>query len=507
MTGSERQERDPEEPPPRGRRGRRSVRERMLALIVAVMTAGLTVTGLVSYGLQYRSLTERVDAELAQEVSELRQLAQAGPAQDGEPYQDVRDLFFAFLTTAVAGEDEAMMGMIEGEVELFSGGARTFDVMHEDVLAEVRSIEVEPGRAVVTEVRSQDTRLRLMVSDVQLPQETRSARFVVVNDIGQQRAEVRRLALTYAVLALLVLAAVAGLAHLLLGRLLRPLNELRAATAVTSTEDLTRRVDVSGADTDVAELVVRYNAMLDRIEAGMQQQRQFLDDAAHELRTPLTILRGNAELLSADDPEDVEATRRLVLDEVDRMQRLVDDLLMLARLQRPDFLRPGPTDVTELAVEAMDRITVLGERAWRLDAGAEGTMRMDRHRVLQALVQLAANAVKFGADGSVVEVASSWAGEGSPAALGAVDAGARPAPRYLVLSVRDEGIGIPADQRGRVFERFGRADNVGQTEGSGLGLTIVRFIAEAHGGAVGVESVEGEGSTFWLALPDVAGRD
>ncbi|AXH96354.1 sensor histidine kinase [Ornithinimicrobium avium] len=486
----------------RSRWGGWSVRQRLLVLIVLVMTAGLTVVGAVNFGLQYGSLTERVDAELQQEVSELGQMAQRGPAQDGRPYADVSDLFFAFLTTAVAGNDEAMMGMVEGEVEIFSGGARTFEVAHEEVQTAARGLSLEPGRARVTELRSQGTQLRMLVADVRLPLETRPARFVVVKDIGQQRAEIRRYALTYGVLAVLVLGAVAGLAHLLLGRLLRPLTELRAATAATTTDDLSRRVDVSGADTDVAELVVRYNEMLDRIEAGVQQQRQFLDDAAHELRTPLTIVRGNAELLSADDPQDVEATRRLVLGEVDRMQRLVDDLLMLARVQRPDFLRTGRADVTELTVEAMDRVTALGERTWRLRAGAEGSMRMDRQRVLQAVVQLAANAVKFSEPGSAIELSSAWAVTGSPAAIGAVAAGAVEARRYLVLSVHDEGIGIPDEQQERVFERFARADNAGQAEGSGLGLAIVRVIAEAHGGAVGVASVAGEGSTFWLALPD-----
>lgn len=483
-----------------------SVRARMLALIVAVMTAGLTVTGLVSYGLQYRALTERVDAELAQNVSELAQLAQAGPAQDGQPFKDVHDLFLAYLTTAVAGENEAMLAMVDGKVDFFSGGARSFDVAHEDVLAAVRAVPIPAGQARVSSLDSQGTQLRVLVADVQLPGESRTANFVVANDIGAQRVEVRRHALTYALLAVLVLAAVAGLAHLLLGRLLRPLNELRAATAVTSTEDLTRRVAVSGADTDVAELVVRYNAMLDRIESGVQQQRQFLDDAAHELRTPLTILRGNAELLSAEDPDDVEATRTLVLDEVDRMQRLVDDLLMLTRLHRPDFLRPAPTDVTELAVEAMDRVTVLGQRRWRLSASAEGTMPLDRHRVLQAMVQLVANGVKFSEPDSVIEVASAWAYVDSVSARAAVAAGAHAADRYLMLSVRDEGIGIPMDQQERVFERFSRADNVGQAEGSGLGLPIVRLIAQAHGGAVGLSSTEGVGSTFWLALPDLHDR-
>src|SRR5690606_37156962 len=116
--------------------------------------------------------------------------------------------------------------------------------------------------------------------------------------------------------------------------------------------------------------------------------------------------------------------------------------------------------------------------------------------------QLAANAVKFSEPGSVVELSTYWASPTSDVARRAMDAGAKPDARYLVLSVQDEGIGIPSSQLGRVFDRFGRADNIGQTEGSGLGLAIVSVIAEAHDGAVGVDSAEGEGSTFTLWLPD-----
>ena len=484
-----------------------SVRQRLLALIVAVMTVGLVVTGLVNYALGYRSLAERVDAELLQEQAELMLLAQSGPQQDGRPYEDADQLFLAFLQTAVAGEDEALLALVDGQVALYSGGERPFSVRHPDVREAVEALAVEEGRASVTSVRTQGTTLRMLVTDVQLPEETREATFIVVIDLGRQSAELTRQALTYAGLSLAVLTVAAFLAHLSLGRLLRPLRDLQQATAVTTTDDLSRRVEVESADTEVAELVVRYNEMLDRIEAGVREQRQFLDDAAHELRTPLTVIRGNAELLDPTDAEDVEASRRLVLDEVDRMQRLVDDLLMLARSQRPDFLRPAETDVTELAVEAMDRMTALGPRAWRLDADAEGVVELDRQRVLQALVQLAANAVKFSEEGSVVELSTAWADAGSEPGRRARELGARPAPRYLVLGVTDQGIGIPAESRQRVFDRFARAENAVRMEGSGLGLPIVRVIAESHGGAVEVESEEGVGSTFRLFLPATGGVD
>lgn len=483
-----------------------SVRQRLLALMTALMALGLAVTGATTFAIQYASLNERVDAELNQEVAELQRIAQAGPALDGQPYGNLDDLFLAALSTAVTGEDEALMTIVDGRIPFVSGGERAFDIDHPDVLGQVARTEVPDGRARTTSVATQGTVLRLLVADVRLPDETRSGTFVVANDVGRQRAEITRQVWTFALISLGALALAAGLGHVVLGALLRPLRELREATAEISTESLSRRVEVSGADNDVAELAVRFNDMLDRLDEGVRQQRQFLDDAAHELRTPLTILRGNAELLTPDDPDEVRATRQLMLDEVDRMRRLVDDLLMLARAQRPDFIRAEPTDVTELALESMDRLTLLGDRTWRLRADADGELFLDRDRVIQAVVQLAANAVKFSQEGTPVELVTRWVEDKDPRARNARESGARPAERYLAVSLNDHGRGIPEDQRSRIFDRFGRAENATAVEGFGLGLAIVDAIAHAHGGVVTVESVEGVGSSFTLWFPDETTR-
>lgn len=479
-----------------------TVRQRLLVLMTALMFLGLAVTGATTFAIQFASLDERVDAELNQEVAELQRIAQAGPEVDGEPYTDLDALFFAALSTAVAGEDEALMAMVDDRIAYVSGGERPFDVAHPDVLGAVERLAVPEGRARTTTLGTQGTTLRLLAADVRLPEETRAGTLVVVNDLGRQRDLLVRQVWQFALISLGAVALAAGLGHVLLGALLRPLRELREATAEISTESLSRRVEVSGADTDVAELAVRFNEMLDRLDEGVRQQRQFLDDAAHELRTPLTILRGNAELLRPDDPEEVRTTRQLMLDEADRMQRLVDDLLMLARSQRPDFVRLDPTDVTELALETMDRLTALGERAWQLRADAEGRLALDAQRVSQAVVQLAANAVKFSEGGSVVELGTRWVDGSDARTEAARRAGATGAPRYLAVSVRDQGQGIPEAQLARIFDRFGRAENAAGVEGSGLGLPIVEAIARAHGGAVTVESAEGVGSAFTLWFPD-----
>ncbi|WP_298752650.1 cell wall metabolism sensor histidine kinase WalK [uncultured Serinicoccus sp.] len=482
-----------------GRRGW-SVHRRLLVMMVSMMALGIALTGVLSFAVQFRSLDERVREELEQEIQEVTALAQSGPLRDGEPFTQADALFLSFLETSIASSNEAFLALLDGERSFASPGERDFQVDHPDVLELIRSTPLEPGRAVIDTVSTQGTTLSVIMADVRLPDEEREGTFVVAIDSGTLAGAIWRRVWTYAGVGLASLLVAGALANVVLGRLLRPLRELQDATAQISAEDLSRRVEVSG-ETDITALAHRFNAMLDRLEDGVRMQRQFLDDAAHELRTPLTILRGNAELLRPEDPADVSATRTLMLDEVDRMQRLVDDLLMLARAQRQDFLRPGATDVTELAVECMERITSLGPRQWQLAAHAEGPVVLDRQRLIQAVVQLAANAVKFSDEGSPVELATSWVEGEDPQVRRARDFGARPAPRYLALSVSDHGTGIPESEQERVFERFGRAEAAAQVDGSGLGLAIVQAIAEAHGGAVGVESVEGLGSRFTMWIP------
>ena len=146
--------------------------------------------------------------------------------------------------------------------------------------------------------------------------------------------------------------------------------------------------------------------MLERLDEGAQQQQQFLDDAGHELRTPLTILRGHLELETVDDPEDVIATRDVLLDEVDRMQRLVDDLLLLANSGDPGFIRREPVRIPELLDQVMEKVHVLADRQWQIDEKADYVVDADPQRLTQALVQLAANAVKYTGPSSTIALGS-----------------------------------------------------------------------------------------------------
>jgi two-component system, OmpR family, sensor kinase len=309
-----------------------------------------------------------------------------------------------------------------------------------------------------------------------------SAVLVFVQDRSAEHAELTATYRTYGLVALASLILIGAVGWLVAGRLLSPLRLLGSTARRITDSDLSGRIPVTGHD-DVSELTRTVNAMLDRLETAFDSQRELLDDAGHELRTPLTILRGHLELLDPTDAAEVAATRALALDEVDRMHRLVDDLVTLAKAERPDFARPAPVDVGRLIDDVLDK--ALGTRRWVIDERTEATARLDSQRITQGLLQLAANAVKFSAPDSTIAL------------------GSRVADGRVRLWVRDDGQGVSPEDAERIFERFARGHAGRGVEGSGLGLPIVVAIAEAHGGRILLDSRPGQGSTFTLDLPHV----
>jgi len=276
----------------------------------------------------------------------------------------------------------------------------------------------------------------------------------------------------------LALAALAG--WLIAGRVLDPIRQVRSTAERISETDFTRRIDVSGKD-DVADLAATFNRMLDRLEAAFDSQRRFVDDAGHELRTPITVIRGHLELMG-DDPAEREHTMDLVTNELARMQRIVEELLLLARAEQSDFIQPEPVNLTDLTVDVFDHARVLGERKWSIAEVAEATVRADGQRLTQALMQLIANAVRYTEDGDAIAI------------------GSRVREGRVWLWVSDTGRGIEPGDLSTIFERFQRGGRR-RGEGAGLGLPIVRSIARAHGGDVEVNSELGKGSQFLLNIP------
>lgn len=185
-----------------------------------------------------------------------------------------------------------------------------------------------------------------------------------------------------------------------------------------------------------------------------------------------------------DDPAEREETIRLVTDELDRMSRIVEDLLLLAKAERPDFVTPEPVQLAELTADVYVKARTLGERDWQLAEVADVEAELDAQRITQAMVQLAQNAVQHTAPGQSVRI------------------GSRADGQRVELYVADSGCGVQPQDAHVIFERFrrGTSRRGARGSGAGLGLSIVRAIAEAHGGRVGLRATEGGGATFVLAL-------
>lgn len=320
-----------------------------------------------------------------------------------------------------------------------------------------------------------------------------------------------RLAVVIAGVAILAVTLGTMIAYWTVTRSFRPLGRVEKTAAAIAAGDLSRRVDIENPETEVGRLSGSLNTMLAHIEhafaartASEQKMRRFVADASHELRTPLVTIRGFSELYrhgALQTPEDVGTAMGRIESEAKRMGELVEDLLMLARIdeQRPLQLKPvdlliiGHDAVLDARAAARDRtVTVTG-----LDGGP-GTPAPsvgDEAKLRQVVANLMGNALRYTPEGSPIEIMVGTRAQGGAT--------------HSVIKVRDHGPGISEDEAPRVFERFYRADSSRDrnTGGSGLGLAIVSAIVASHEGTVRLEQTPGGGATMVIELPYQAAED
>ncbi len=449
----------------------------MVSLAVLV-TIALTLAGLIIYVLESARLHSAATAQAEQELAEFAAL------QATERFTEIDDVLYTFMNRNVASDNEMLVGWINDEPRYLSTQRHAELVEDARFLADIRALGDAGGTANVDSAVGELLLTVQPVSEVLAAggNPTDSGALVVVTFLDDSGRELTSLIRTYAVVSLLSLGAITVLAQWQAGRLLAPLRRLNDTAREIGGGDLSRRIDESGND-DLTALTRTVNDMLGRLERSFSSQRRFLDEAGHELRTPLTVLRGHLELLESGNPEEVAETRALLLDEVDRMSRLVGDMSLLAKSIRPDFLSVAEVDVDQLTRAALAKASGLADRTWVLDASATVKIPGDSQRLTQALLQLADNAVKHTDPGAEIAIGSATDGD------------------RLRLWVRDGGDGVdPADQE-LIFERFGRSAVRPGDEGFGLGLSIVSAIAEAHGGQVAVSDAPERGAVFTLTLP------
>ncbi|MFC8371239.1 ATP-binding protein [Streptomyces sp. CB02400] len=465
-----------------------SARVRILLWLLFVMAVALGSVAMTTRSFLLRDVDHRINGLLAQEAGEFANFEERGfDPETGRSFTDPDRLLRVFLERQYADPDEELIGLVARKSGDPAKLTQPRDLpvalpLHRDGDARRRIFDSPDASGVLH--RPEGEIRWAKVSVARHGGGAPEAAFVVAFHPEREVArvdEVFRVLLAISGVALLLTT---GIGWAVAGRILQPVRLVRTAAAQLTEQDLTRRIPVRGHD-DIAALAETFNAMLDRLERAFAAQRQFVDDAGHELRTPITIVRGHLELMG-DDPAEREETVRLVTDELDRMSRIVEDLLLLAKAERPDFVTPEPVQLAELTADVYVKARTLGERDWQLTDIADREAELDPQRITQAMVQLAQNAVQHTTTGQTIRI------------------GSRAQGSRIELYVADSGPGVRPQDRELIFERFRRGTSRRGTRGSGagLGLSIVKAIAEGHGGRVRLHDTEGGGATFVLTLGD-----
>lgn len=456
-----------------------TARARILGWILAVVAVAVGLIVVATANAVLSRVHAAAAAELGHETEKFREFASRPNPRTGAAFATVDQLLTAHLRYNLPEHEETFFTIVDGRPDRRSAAEPPLRLDRDEAFVARAAATTAPTSG---SMRTAAGPVAYAIIPAAVAGDPAVGQLVIVEFLAPELAEAWSViwAMTIFAAAALLLVGVTG--WFIAGRVLAPIRELRETAESISDTDLDRRIEVVGND-DVAQLAETFNGMLDRLQSAFDAQRRFLDDAGHELRTPITVIRGHLELMG-DHPAERAQTLALVGDELGRMSRLVDDLILLARSERPDFLVPRPTELADLVVDTFAKARALAERRWLIDDVPEGRVVVDGQRLTQALLQLAANATRH-------------TGPADTIALGGALRDGR-----LRLWVRDTGSGVAPEDRERIFERFERGS--GETRsgaGRGLGLAIVARIAAAHAGTVELESEPGRGATFTLDLP------
>jgi heavy metal sensor kinase len=460
-----------------------SVRTRLTVWYSAVLLAIVLTIGVLSYSWLRSRLVQDLDVSLltvAQVIHDTGYSRGALPDQSDHEAMlrellgpEVYDKFFRLLDPE--GRPHGSASQRRADELPLSARARANAARGQRTLETSEAVGRDPVRIVTMPV-------------------VRDGRVAGIIQVGMSlrpaRAQLARYLETL-VLLIPVGVGLAALAGTLIARAaLRPIDEMtRTARRITG-EDLRRRLELRGSDDELDRLAGTLNDMLARLEEAFTHTRRFAADAAHELRTPLTVLKGGIEvaLRAARSPEEYRGVLASSLEEVERLIRLAEDLLLLSRSIAGPEVDRVPVELEPLLLEVFEVGVRLGRTAGvsvRIDDAGPATVQGDAMALRRALLNLMENAVKYTPPGGKVEL-SLLSGD-----------------RLATLSVADTGIGIGPAEAERIFEPFVRLDAARgrETGGSGLGLAIARSIVIAHGGTLTVESRPGAGSRFTISLP------
>ncbi len=464
-----------------------AIRTRILVVVVALVLVALAVLDVVSYSVVRTSLISQTDSQLQSAIPRVQHYLEdgSGPAFssscEGLP---LHSYFQVYSLDGTASGDSGFCLLSTAK------GYPKTPVLSSSFFSHVPSDG--PAYATASTYR--------VLAERWTPPTFPFGGSTVILVVGEPMAPVSSTLGNVLLLELIVSASIlvaAGAAALFLVQLgLRPLEEMAGTAGEIAEGDLTRRVEETDERTEVGRLGTALNVMLGRIEKAFREKelsesrlRQFIADASHELRTPLTSIRGYAELFrngAASTPSDLSTALGRIESESERMSGLVEDLLLLARLDQGRPLERAPVDLYAVAEDvARDARVVEPERSVSVVGSGDFVGVGDEGRLRQVFGNLVSNAIKHTSEDSPIEIV-----------LGETEYSVR-------VAVIDHGPGIPPEDRAKVFDRFWRADESRQRTkgGTGLGLSIVAAVVYAHGGGVFVTETPGGGATFVVELP------
>lgn len=455
------------------------VRIQILGWYVIFMTGSITGAIILIRHTLFFELDRRVESSLRQEVKEFDRLRSDHISENMAPkLSSVAVLFDLFLARNVPQDDEFFVTILDQH--FYDASSRALPkVLQPD------SLLIKQWEQVTSEefrqIETSEGDLIYLAHPIYLKNQLKGV-LIVVHMARGERQEVDKTIAIVIPTMLLMLAIASILAAWRVEHILHPLQVLTKAARKINESDLAGRIAVQG-NGEVADLTDTFNQMMERLDRAFTSQRDFMSDLGHELRTPITIVRGHLELMGAD-PQEQQETLALVIDELDRMNSLVSDLILLAKVEQPTFLRSELISLDLFTAELYAKVQAIAPRQWRLDAVADGQIYADRYRITQAVMNLAHNATQHTQTTDRISLGTAI-----------IDG-------QVQIWIQDTGEGIAPEDHTRIFQRFTRIDYSRlKTEGSGLGLAIVQSIVKSHGGNVRLESNLGTGSTFTLVLP------
>jgi two-component system, OmpR family, sensor kinase len=467
----------------------RSARSRILIAYVLLLALAGVVAMLGFRQFLHVRLENRVNDELRQEVRELDRLLAVGrDPETGRPFASLGALFDIYFSRNIPSREEAFLGFVRGKLYRSTLAGFPLDQLPSEALADwerLGSMSPREGESATGRIDTKLGDAYYLVARIRFHDDVGA--FVVTVLPAEEREAIRDFATYGGAAALGVLLIASACAWFVAGRVLEPVGLLTDTARSISQSNLTERIELRGTG-EAADMARTFNAMLDRLEAVFESQREFVQDANHELRDPITIVRAHLQLMD-DDPEERRRSIELAVDELDRMATIVGDLKLLAEAEQPGFLQREWIDLAVLTRELASKGSALASRRWPIDHEGDVPFFADRYRLTEAVMNLANNAVQHTDDSDTVAIGTSASED------------------EVRLWVRDTGTGIPMSDQARIFDRFTRGTGShSRYPGSGLGLAIVKAIAEAHGGRIEIESRLGEGSMFTIVVPKDPGE-